>query len=194
MMCEGTRINETNVSDEKFVYDTCRQYVNQANQRDLFVFADYSYKDIDRFQTFFNVAKNSGRKLLITPKTARYLQRLSEDDPELAKVIPKMDDATIGIYQSRIKTGTYADDDYDDLDLDLFNKTDVWRSSDVEEKKSKVVMAIGGYHLQELIDLKPGRGIYLHSSSEPFNEEGEIDETRTNNWLEKFGMIRIHAH
>jgi len=194
MMCEGTRINETNVSDEKFVYDTCHQYVKQANQRDLFVFADYSYKDIDRFQTFFKVAKNSGRKLLITPKTARYLQRLSEDDHELAKVIPKMEDESIGIYKSRVKSGTYADDDYDESDLDLFDKSEVWKSGDVHEKKSKVIMAIGGYHLQELIDLNPGRGIYMHSSSEPFNEEGEIDESRTNNWIERFGMIRVHAH
>ncbi len=34
----------------------------------------------------------------------------------------------------------------------------------------------------------------MHSSSEPFNEEGEFDEARTDNWIERFGMVRVHAH
>ncbi len=62
MLCEGTRISETNVSDEESVYRTCHQYTEKANDQDLFVFADYSYKDIDRFQTFYRIAKDSGRK------------------------------------------------------------------------------------------------------------------------------------
>jgi len=195
MLCEGTRISETNVSDEEFVYRTCHQYTEQANERDLFIFADYSYKDIDRFQTFYRIARDSGRKLLVTPKTARYLLKLSENDPELSKVIPSIEkDDTVGIYKNRVKTGTYADEDYDDSDLELFNKAQVWKSSDVREKKFKVIMAIGAFHLQELIDLNPGRGIYMHSSSEPFNEEGEFDEARTNNWIERFGLVRVHAH
>jgi ribonuclease J len=195
MLCEGTRISETNVSDEESVYRTCHQYTEKANDQDLFVFADYSYKDIDRFQTFYRIAKDSGRKLLVTPKTARYLLTLSEKDQELSKVIPSFEkDDTIGIYKHRVKTGTYADEDYDESDLELFSKAQVWKSSDVHEKKSKVIMAIGAFHLQELIDLNPGRGIYMHSSSEPFNEEGEFDEARTNNWIQRFGLVRVHAH
>ncbi len=195
MLCEGTRINETNVSDEEFVYKTCHQYTQQANWQDLFVFADYSYKDIDRFQTFYRVAKDSKRKLLVTPKTARYLTRLSENDPELSKVIPLIGkDDVIGIYKQRVKTGTYSDEDYDEADLEMFSRAQVWKSSDVRAKRSEVIMAIGAYHLPELIDLNPGRGIYMHSSSEPYNEEGEFDETRTNNWIERFGMVRVHAH
>jgi len=195
MLCEGTRISEASVSDEEYVYKTCHQYAEQANDQELFLFADYSYKDIDRFQTFYRIARDSGRKLLVTPKTARYLQRLSENDRVLSKVIPSFEkDETIGIYKHRVKSGTYADEDYDDADLELFSKAQVWKSSDVQEKKSEVIVAIGAFHLQELIDLNPGRGIYMHSSSEPFNEEGEFDEARTNNWIERFGMVRVRAH
>jgi ribonuclease J len=195
MLCEGTRINETNVSDEESVYQTCHQYAELANQRDLFLFADYSYKDVDRFQTFYRIAKDSQRKLIVTPKTARYLMKLSENDQELSKVIPSFDkDETLGIYKNRVKTGTFADEDYDDSDLELFSKGQVWKFSDIQLKKSKVILAIGGFHLTELIDLNPGQGIYLHSSSEPFNEEGDLDEARTNNWIQRFGMVRIHAH
>ena len=66
MLCEGTRINESSSQREADVYDLCLEYINQA--RDNFVFADYSYKDIDRFTTFYNIAKKTGRKILINPK------------------------------------------------------------------------------------------------------------------------------
>ncbi len=195
VLCEGTRINESNVNDEASVYRTCHQFTGLANERNLFIFADYSFKDIDRFQTFYRVAKDSDRKLVVTPKTARYLKLLSERDPELSKVIPSMEkDHSIGIYKNRVKTGSYADEDYDETDLELFDKAEVWTSRDVQLEKDKVILAIGGFQLQELIDLNPGSGIYMHSSSEPFNEEGEFDEARTNNWIERFGMVRVHAH
>ncbi len=64
MLCEGTRINESSVSDEESVYRSCHQYTGLANRGKLFIFADYSYKDVDRFQTFYRVAKDSGRKLI----------------------------------------------------------------------------------------------------------------------------------
>jgi len=195
MLCEGTRINESYINDEASVYHTCRQFAGLANERGLFIFADYSYKDIDRFQTFYKIAKNSSRKLIVTPKTARYLKLLAEKDAELSKVIPSVEkDDSMAIYKNRVKTGSYSDEDYDDTDLELFHNADVWTSADVQGKKDKVILAIGGFHLQELIDLNPGAGIYMHSSSEPFNEEGELDDARTNNWIERFGMVRVHAH
>jgi len=40
---------------------------------------------------------------------------------------------------------------------------------------------------------KPG-ALYIHSSSEPFNEEGEIEERRVNNWLKNFGLYRFQSH
>jgi ribonuclease J len=194
MLCEGTRINDATSSNENIVYETCNKVATQANERNLFIFADYSYKDIDRFQTFYKLAKSSNRIMLITPKTARYLSLLAENDPELSKVIPKANDEFIGIYKHRAKSGSYADKDYDTDDLESFRQTNVWTYKEVQTNKSKIIMALGAYHVQELIDLNPGNGIYVHSSSEPFNEEGEVDETRTNNWIERFGMVRVHAH
>ena len=194
MLCEGTRMGETTISSsEKEVFEICLHY---ARLRDsgLFLFADYSYKDVDRFLTFYKVAKATGRKILITPKTARYISRLAENNPDLGKALPPPTDDSIGIYKNRIKSGTYSDEDYDDSDLDLYKQTNVWTSDDVRGDSSKVIMAIGPYHLNELIDLNPRRGIYIHSASEPFNEEGEINEKRIDSWVGRFGLAKIQAH
>ena len=63
MLCEGTRIDEAAYHTEQDVFDSCKFLVGQANNS--LVFADYSFKDIDRFLTFYNNARETGRKLLI---------------------------------------------------------------------------------------------------------------------------------
>lgn len=189
MLCEGTRINESISQKESDVYDSCLGYISQA--KDHFVFAEYSYKDIDRFETFFRVANELGRKILISPKTARYLMALSKN-PRLS--VPRIDDRSIVIYKQRAKSGTYSGSDYEEPDNNVFDSATVWSSDDVKNNESSVIMAVGAFHIEELIDIRPKNGIYLHSSSEPFNEEGEISEERMRHWTERFGLVRLHAH
>jgi len=190
MLCEGTRINESTSQKENDVYELCMEYISQA--KDNFVFVDYSYKDIDRFTTFYNIAKRTGRKILINPKTARYLTALLHN-PRMN--VPKITDETIVVYKPRVKTGSYSGSDYDKADNEVFDKSAaVWSSEDVKKNESSVIMTLGSYQIEELIDIRPGKGIYLHSSSEPFNEEGEIDEARMGHWMIRFGLVRLHAH
>jgi len=40
---------------------------------------------------------------------------------------------------------------------------------------------------------KPGAA-YIHSASEPYNEEQEISEERTENWIQHFGMNKFQCH
>ena len=46
-----------------------------------------------------------------------------------------------------------------------------------------------------LIDIKPtSNSLYIHSSSEPWDDEGESDKKRVNLWLEHFGLNRLQSH
>ncbi|MDG6905878.1 MAG: MBL fold metallo-hydrolase [Nitrososphaerota archaeon] len=189
MLCEGTRINESNFQRENDVYESSLGYILQA--RNNFVFVEYSYKDIDRFMTFYRVARETGRKIVIDPKTARYLHVLSRN-PRIK--VPEISDDTIVVYRQRVKSGSYSESDYDEADSNVFKTASVWSSDEVKKNESRVIMTLGSRHIEELIDIRPKNGIYLHSSSEPFNEEGEIDEERTKNWIQRFGLVRLHAH
>ncbi len=189
MLCEGTRINETSSNRESDVLETCKYYVERA--KDLFAFVDYSYKDVDRFTTFYTIAKSSERKLLIDAKTARYLRALSTST---SLALPKSDDENISIYKPREGSGTYSTDDYDEEDMEFYKQDNVLTAEDVRKNQSKIIAALGSGYVQELIDIKPSGGVYFHSTSEPFNEEGEISETKMNNWIERFGMHKVHSH
>ncbi len=190
MLCEGTRVNEPATMSEQDVHDACLEHVKSTDGG--FVFAHYSYKDVDRFTSFHRIAKETERKLVITPTVARYLEALSRRDTSLR--IPKLDDPNIVIYKPREKTGSYSDSDYEKKDRPYYNRENSWTAEKVKKYESQVIMAIGSYEINELIDVRPRGGIYLHSTSEPFNEEGEIDEARMRNWLRRFDLTRVFAH
>jgi len=51
------------------------------------------------------------------------------------------------------------------------------------------------FDMNELIDIGPSYGsIYIHSTSEPHNEEQIIDEKRLNHWIDFFGLPKHHFH
>jgi ribonuclease J len=47
------------------------------------------------------------------------------------------------------------------------------------------------FQLQELIDIGPKKGsTYIRSSTEPFDDEMELDQRRVKKWLIHFGLIK----
>ena len=184
MLCEGTRIDEAAYHTEGDVFAACKFFVQQASN--AFIFADYSYKDIDRFITFYNIARETNRKILIGIRAARYLQVLRSADPALN--VPSIEDPAIGIYKPReVK--------YSSEDKEFYARhTNIWNSNDVKLKEDGVIASISSYSADELIDIKPTSGLYIHSQSEPFSEEGELDEERTRTWLTKYGLQKVHCH
>jgi len=46
-----------------------------------------------------------------------------------------------------------------------------------------------------LIDIQPTSGsLYIHSLSEPFNDEGEFDKTKVDSWLDQYDLTRVQSH
>src|SRR5208283_5229715 len=66
----------------------------------------------------------------------------------------------------------------------------------VRKRPDKVFLHIETWSLPEMIDIKPERGgVYVHSSTEAFNEEGEMEEETVKRWVDHFGFSyhQIHA-
>ena len=68
-------------------------------------------------------------------------------------------------------------------------------AEDIAKQEGKVLCAFSFWHFGALIDIKPKPGaLYLHSLSEPFNDEGVLDQRRVDLWLDHFGLNRIQSH
>jgi len=129
------------------------------------VLADFSSKDIDRLESFLRIAEECGRDLVIGTKEACMLKRLSEANPN----IPRLSD--LKVYMKRKKSGKYDDTDYGLWEREYLNGA--WTCEDI--KKNDVIMLMSLYTINELIDIKPAKGLYIHSRSLPFDDEQDID-------------------
>jgi len=187
MICEGTRMVEVekrkNYSEQQ-VKKLSGEVVSSTSK---IVFVTRYSRDMDRFRSFYNVAKSSGRKIVVSPKTAHLLSRLLEDKrldlPEPLK------DENILVYYKRKKSGGFDEKDYYVWEREFREKMATYEF--VHENQSKLVMDLDFYQFAELVDIKPSVGChFIHSMSEPYSEE-DIEDQVMHNWLDHFKM-RFH--
>ena len=183
LLAEGTRINdlESNESEAK-VYSDCNEYVSKS---DKLAIADFNFKDMDRLRTFYNIAKENDRKFVVDVKDAAYLEYLSKD-PQLN--VPKPDDENIEIFAPKKSSWKKFEKEY-------LTGSNITTAEEIAKQEGKVLCAFSFWHFGALIDIKPKPGaLYLHSLSEPFNDEGVLDQRRVDLWLDHFGLNRIQSH
>ncbi len=187
MISEGTRIGETG-QRRNYSESEVKKLSNEiVSATDRIVFVTHYGRDTDRFRTFYNVAKNNDRKLVISPKTAHLLSRLIED--KRLNLPDPMKDENILIYYKRKKTGNFLETDYYTWERQFMEK--MVTHEFVHEHQSEILMDLDFYQFAELIDIKPDPSShFIHSMSEPFSEE-DIQDTVMHNWLDHF-KIRFH--
>lgn len=210
MICEGTRINENSKGNEE---DIETKAVNLIKDYNGLVFVNYPIRDLDRLITFYNVAKDTDRILAINSKQA-YMLKLLEDEKGIENdKYPKLSDSNIVVYFPRKKQGLISGEHYvcydgdwktlDSCDLELKSDYDIWEReflegdnlinfTDLREEPQKYIFRCDFFELNQLIDINPENGLYIHSATEPFNEEMEIDFKRVENWLNHFNLLPIH--
>ena len=191
LICEGTRM----VKEEKRKNYSELQ-VEQLGSKivsstDKIVFVTRYSRDMDRFRTFYNIAKNNQRKIVISPKTAYLLDKLVEDE---RLILPDpLKDENILVYYKRKKSGEFDEKDYYVWERKFMNKMVTYE--DVHQNQAQLIMDLDFYQFTELIDIKPDPGShFIHSMSEPFSEE-DIEDQVMHNWLNHFKMHfhQLHA-
>lgn len=191
LICEGTRManreKRKNYS-EKQVEHLSNQTVASTNK---IVFVMRYSRDMDRFRSFYNVAKKNNRKIVISPKTACLLGKLQND--ERLDLPNPMKDRDILVYYKRKKTGGYDEKDYFPWERPFMNKMVTYEF--VRKNQKSLIMDLDFYQFTELIDIKPcSNSCLIHSMSEPFSEE-DVEDLVMHNWLDHFGMEfrQLHA-
>jgi ribonuclease J len=193
MICEGTRIarigNRKNLSEEGVAKGLSKICKVADRDKKMVIFTQPS-RDMDRWRTFYDAAKESSRILVIHPKTAFLLQRLLEDE-HLVLPDPIKDDC-IKIYYKRKRSGTYSEKDYYVWERDFLDK--IVTSEEVEENPGRYIVNLDFYSFAELIDIRPKPGShFIYSMSEPFTEE-DLEEEVLHNWLIHFGLKYHQLH
>ena len=190
LITEGTRVLDPEKEEsEEIVHRESNKKISLTNRM---VFADFNFKDVDRMRTFYNIAKENDRKFVVKLNDAYFLKYLSED-PKLD--VPSVDNENIIIYLPKKGTGTYTNSDYTAKENQFVDLHNTLSAQQIALHESKSLCALGFYSFTALIDMKlePG-SLYIHSASEPYNEEQEISQTRIDNWLTHFGLEKFQCH
>jgi len=190
LIIEGTRINEKQLEESEEIVH--KESGNIVSATDRLILVDFNFKDVDRLRTFYNIAKENNRKFVVKLNDAYFLKYLSQDKN---LDVPNIDDEDIIIYLPKRGSGKYSDSDYKGKDSQFIDLHNAWTAEQIATREKKVLCAIGFFSFTALIDMKPKPGaIYIHSASEPYNEEQQFDQVRINNWIKHFAMTQFQSH
>ncbi|MFA5102336.1 MAG: MBL fold metallo-hydrolase [Candidatus Thermoplasmatota archaeon] len=190
MITEGTRIDRKKTKEsEQIIYRDSKKKIQQCNSLSL---VDFNFKDVDRFTTFYTIAKDLGKTLVINFKHACFLEQYHQDKK---LKIPPITDPHLALLKPKRLTGTYIDEDYTDLYIKKrLHYTNILTAADITQNPSKYMVVLNFWYFSDLIDLKPKKGLYIHSLSEPFNEEMAISYDRMKHWLSHFDIEFFQSH
>jgi ribonuclease J len=183
LLAEGTNLIGATLTTEAEVQSKISSVIQATSK---LVLADFSNVDVDRFRTFYNVAKENGRTLAISLRQAHLLSKLAAegriDIPDVAH------DENVVVYQRSKKR-------YYEWEKSVLSFQNVVEASDIKNMQSKTVLVSSASSFKELIDIRPEPGsCFILSISEPFNEEQEFEFERVVNWLDHFGLPMYHVH
>jgi len=184
VVTEATNLTGASISSEKEVESKLDSIVRKAEG---IVLAEFAYADVDRLNSFFRTAKKNERCLAVSLKQARLLKALCTDK-NLS--VPNLDDDNVMIFR-KSKATSYK---WEKRIMEQYPDK-VKNASDISKQQCKTILALSFYDLEELIGIRPEAGsCYVLSTSEPFNEEMEIDYEKLVNWLRHYGLPQYHAH
>ncbi|MCW4031312.1 MAG: MBL fold metallo-hydrolase, partial [Candidatus Bathyarchaeota archaeon] len=191
LICEGTRMAE----EDKRQNHTEPQVMAGAEKivasTDNIVFTTRYSRDMDRFNSFYKVAKKNNRTFVVAPKTAYLLSKL-QDDKHLSLPDP-LKDSNIMVYYKRKRSGNFDDSDYYVWERKFMDK--IVTHEYVTQNQKNLIMDLDFTQFAELLDIKPNPGShFIHSMSEPFSEE-DIEDRVMHNWIDYFKLKfhQIHA-
>jgi len=189
LLTEGTRVRaedpKANMS-EKAVQDEASKIAKGTKN---LVFSSFRGNDLDRINTFNEAAQASGRRLVVSMKTAILLDRLAADKrlkvPSLGR--------EVDVYLRRKRSGKLDDKDYYSWERQFLGMG--VSADEVRQKQRGVFLHLEAWNFPELVDIKPERGgTYIHAATEAFNEEGEREEEVIRNWVKHVGFRYAQLH
>ena len=189
LVTEGTRMLTKDPRQSLTESQVGQQATKLAQTDRLVMFTQYS-KDVCRLNTFYNVAKNAGRTLVISAKTA-YLLTTLQPEKTLCAFDP-MTDPNVRVYFRKKKGGTYGDKDYYCWERPYM--ANMVTEEFVRQNRQAILLNLDVQHFAELVDIQPeNNSHFIYSMSEPFSEE-DIEEHLLHNWLKHFGVNYYQCH
>ena len=181
LICEGTRAGDSKRVTEAEVRENASLQVEQASG---LVVSDFGPRNVERLLTFLEIARQTGRKLLVLAKDAYLLEAMHLAAP--LRVPDVADCGDIMVYRDP-KIAPRA---WESALLERYGSR-VVGAKEVRAEPESFILCFSFWDVNDLIDIEPKGGTYIYSSSEAYSEEQRLDLERLRNWLKHLGMTLI---
>lgn len=198
LIIEGTRINDPLIHSEESVMLNIMDSLRDAQGKA--VVALIGLLDFDRLRSLMSAAEHVGRELALSPKLAYVIDRLAKKATNIQ--VPGLRSKMLSVYLEPSSSGGYEPkkdyrgwlrkflEECQDVGVQLITPEGLAKQTD-----KYVFTLCQTEDLPELTSIRPEPGsIFLFSSSEPHNEEQEIEREKVINWLELLSMRPVYAH
>ena len=182
LIVEGTHVNAETHTLEETARDNCLSAVRAADGK--LVIADFGPRNVERLESFLDIARETNRLLVIMGKDALLLHAMHLVDPE---VPDSPADPLICIYdEPRGKSDGWLKWVCEQMRGKLVSPEDIRNSP------GKYILCFSFFDINDLAEIAPENGgVYIYSNSKLYDEEQEIDFGRLRNWLDRFGLTLI---
>jgi ribonuclease J len=189
LITEGTRLDATDRRTEADVLDECLAAVRAAPGP---VIADFAPRDLYRLATFLQIARDTGRWLVVLAQDAHLLDALQGMHP----LVPDPRREPILVLVERKQSGTYSERDYQRWERRILTWPTARTAEDLRPVRHRLILALSFWDVLNLVDLGIGDdALYISSTSEAHTEEQALDAQRLENWLNLLGVARrCHSH
>jgi len=183
MITEGTNIMNADNGTEQEVLEKANKVVSSMSG---IVFAEFGSADLNRLQTYLQVAEKSGRNLILSTRHAYVLHSLAGK----CSWTPDASSSLIKIYAEKQPFYSWEKELYNSLD-------NIIGIEELEKMQGKSIFVNSVFRVtaRVMADLVPGsESCYIHSISEHFTEGDPENFEVMQNWMEKYGLPYYQIH
>ena len=149
VITEATYMSGASVSNEVEVQSKLNSFISQANG---VVLVEFGYSDIDRLNSFYQIAEKNDRCLVVSLRQAYLLDALRKDK---GLAVPDLDDPHIRVFRK-------SKHQYEKWELSLMERYEgeskIFDVFEASKQQCKIVLALSFRDFEELIALKPEAG------------------------------------
>lgn len=182
LICEGTRVDEAPGANEQAVFEHALQHVSHAAGR--LVIADFGARNIERLLTFLDIARESGRLLVLSAADAFLLRQLHAAGAAVPE--PTADPHLMVLSEPKASLERW-EKEYVRPWCEGARK--LYGAEQLRQFQGDCILCWSFFDLNDLVDFAPCQGgAYIYSNTQAYTEQMQLDLGRLRNWLRHFGL------